>query len=227
MTYLKLYQSLIGPHRETRSPFGLQLVKFHCLTHFPRQYRKFGTNYNYFGDFFESSIKTMAQRNLAITTRKHGRSVEDQLMRYFEQKVCDFSVMVLDKKSKSMERLIPKAKQIPKKRKTALHLILDSGFYVVWDDATEKWCIRRKKLFNCKKLILPLVSSPEENHWLSILTKYVAIEDIKKTALGFKPNIQASTTSTDSDPFQGHPNLYSQGDLVFHWDDFASVRTFC
>jgi hypothetical protein len=42
MTYLKLYRSLIGPQRETRSPCGLRLVKIHCLTHFPSQYRQFG-----------------------------------------------------------------------------------------------------------------------------------------------------------------------------------------
>jgi hypothetical protein len=33
-TYLQLYRSLIGLQRETRSPCGLRLVKFHCLTHF-------------------------------------------------------------------------------------------------------------------------------------------------------------------------------------------------
>jgi hypothetical protein len=48
-TYLQLYRSLIGPQRETRSPCGLHLVKFHCLTHFPSQYRQFGNTYNYFG----------------------------------------------------------------------------------------------------------------------------------------------------------------------------------
>jgi hypothetical protein len=56
----------------------------------------------------------MAKRNLARTTRKHGRFVEDLMMRYFEQKVCDFAVMVLHTNRKNMERLIPKAKEIPK-----------------------------------------------------------------------------------------------------------------
>jgi hypothetical protein len=51
----------------------------------------------------------MAKRNLAGTTRKHGRFVEDLMMRYFEQTVCDFLVMVLDTNSKSTEQLIPKA----------------------------------------------------------------------------------------------------------------------
>jgi hypothetical protein len=79
-----------------------------------------------------------------------------------------------------MERLIPKAKQIPKNRETALHLMSDSGFYFVWDDVTGKWCTRGKKSGNRQQLIHPLVSIPEENHWLSVLTKYLAIEDIKK-----------------------------------------------
>jgi hypothetical protein len=121
----------------------------------------------------------MAKRNLARTTRKHGRFMEDLLMHYFEQKVCDFSVMVLHTNSKSTERLIPKAKQIPKKRETSLHLMSDSGFYVVWDDVTGNWCTRRKKLGNCQQLIHPLISSPEDNHWLSVLMKYLAVEDIK------------------------------------------------
>jgi hypothetical protein len=62
-TYLQLYRSLIGPQRETRSPCRLRLVKFHCLTHFPSQYRQFGNTCNYFGGLFESCIKTMAKSN--------------------------------------------------------------------------------------------------------------------------------------------------------------------
>jgi hypothetical protein len=88
----------------------------------------------------------MAKRNLARTTRKHGMVLEDLMMLYFEKKVCDFSVMVLYTNSKIMEILIPKAKQIPKKSETSLHLISDSAFYVVWDDVTGKWCPREKKL---------------------------------------------------------------------------------
>jgi hypothetical protein len=53
MTYLKWYQSLIGPQKETRSPYGLQLVKFHGLNHVPCQYRQFSNTYNHFGGFFE------------------------------------------------------------------------------------------------------------------------------------------------------------------------------
>jgi hypothetical protein len=75
MTYLKLYRSPIGPQRKTRSPYGLRLVKFHCLTHFPSQYRQFGNTYNYFGGFFESCIKTMPKRNLARTTRTQGKLI--------------------------------------------------------------------------------------------------------------------------------------------------------
>jgi hypothetical protein len=37
--------------------------------------------------------------------------------------------MILDTNSKSMERFIPKAKQVPKKRETSLHLMPDSSFY--------------------------------------------------------------------------------------------------
>jgi hypothetical protein len=73
--------------------------------------------------------------------------------------------MVLDTNSKSMEIFIPKAKQVPKKRETSLHLMPDSGVYVVWDDITDKWCTRGNKLGNCQQLIHPCVSSPEENHW--------------------------------------------------------------
>jgi hypothetical protein len=224
MTYLKLYRSLIGPHRETRSPCGLRLVKFHCLTHFPSQYRQFGNTYNYFGGFSESCIKKMAKRNLARTTRKHGRFVEDLTMRYFKHKVCDFAVTMLHTNSKSMEILTPKAKEIPKKRESSLHLMSDSGFYVVWDAVTSKWCTRGKKLGNFQQLIHPFVSSPEENHWLSVLTKYLAIEDKQKAVLGFKLNIRASTTSSESDLFRCHPNLYSQGGVARPWYDFASVR---
>jgi hypothetical protein len=224
MTYLIWYRSLIGPQRETRSPCGLQLVKFNCLAHSPSQYRQFGNTYNYFGGFFESCISAMAKINLARTTRKHVRFVEDLMMRYFEQKVCDFSVMLLHTNSKSMERLIPKAKHIPKKHETSLHPISDSGFYVVWDDVTYKWCTRGKKLGNCQQLIHPLISSPEENHWLSVLMKYLAIEGITKAVLGFKLNIRASTTSTETDLFRCHPNLYSQGDVARPWYDFANVR---
>jgi hypothetical protein len=68
----------------------------------------------------------MAKRNLARTTRKHGRLVEDLMMRYLEHKVCAFSVIVLDSNNKSMEILIPKANQVPKMCEFSLHLMLDS-----------------------------------------------------------------------------------------------------
>jgi hypothetical protein len=58
----------------------------------------------------------MAKINLARTTRKHGRSVEDLLMRYFEQKVCDFSFMVIETNSKTIERLTPMTGEVPKQR---------------------------------------------------------------------------------------------------------------
>jgi hypothetical protein len=58
----------------------------------------------------------MAKTNLARTTRKHGRFVEDLMMRYFEQKVCEFSVMVLETNSKTIERLIPTTGEVPKPR---------------------------------------------------------------------------------------------------------------
>jgi hypothetical protein len=150
--------------------------------------------------------------------------VEYLMMRYFEQKVCDFAVMVLRTKSKNMEILIPKAKEIPKKRESSLHLMSNSDFYVVWDDVTSKWCTRGNKLGNYQQLIHPLISSPEENHWLTVLTKYLAIEDIEKAILGFKLNIRASTTSSESDLFRCHPNLYSQGCVSRPWYDFANVR---
>jgi hypothetical protein len=163
MTYLKFYRSLIGPQRETRLPCDLRLVKFYCLAQFPSQYRKFGKTYNYFQGFFESCIKTMIKRNLARTTSNHGRSVEDLIMRYFEQKVCDFAVVVLHTNSKNMEILITKAKEIPTKRESSLNIMSDSGFYVVCDDVTSKCCTRGKKLDTYQHLIHPLVSSPEEN----------------------------------------------------------------
>jgi regulator of sigma D len=103
----------------------------------------------------------MAKRNLARTTRKHGRFVEYLMMRYLEQKVCDFTVMVLHTNSKNMEILIPKAKEIPKKCQSLLHIMSDSGFYVVWDDVTSKWFTRGNKLVNYQQLIHPLGSSPE------------------------------------------------------------------
>jgi hypothetical protein len=149
------------------------------------------------------------------------------MMLYVEQKVCDFSVIVIDTNINIMERLIHKAKQVPKKFELSLHLMSDSGFYVVWDDVTCKWCARGKKLGNYHQLIHPLVSSPEENHWLSVLTKYLAIEDTTKAVLGLKLNIRASTTSTESDLFCCHPNLYSQGDWACPWCDFLMPALTC
>jgi hypothetical protein len=87
---------------------------------------------------------------------------------------------VLHTNSKNMERLIPKANEIPKKRESSLHLMSCNGFYVVWDDVTSKCCTRGKKLGNYQQLVHPLVSSPEENHWLTVLTKHFAIKYIKK-----------------------------------------------
>jgi hypothetical protein len=222
-TYLQLYRSLIGPQRETRSPCRLRLVKFHCLTHFPSQYRQFGNTYNYFGGFFKSCIKKMAKRNLARTTRKHGRFVEDIMMRYFEHKVCDFSRMVLETNSKTIERLIPMKGDVPQQRQFLLHQMSDSGYLVTWDAVTSKWCTRGKKLGNFQQLVHPLISIPQENHWLSVLRKYLGMEDLTKAVLGFKLNIRQSTTSTEFDLLRCHPNLYPQGELARPWYDFANI----
>jgi hypothetical protein len=80
------------------------------------------------------------------------------------------------------------------------------------------------KLGNYQQLIHPLVSSPEETHWLAVLKKYLAVEDIKKSVLGFKLNIRPSTTSRESDLLRCHPNLYSQGCVSRPWYDFSNVR---
>jgi hypothetical protein len=84
------------------------------------------------------------KKKLARTTRKHGRFVEDLMMRYFEQKVCEFSVMVLEKNSKTIERLIPTAGEVPKAREFLSHQMSDSGYFVAWDAVTSKWCTRGK-----------------------------------------------------------------------------------
>jgi hypothetical protein len=153
----------------------------------------------------------MAKRNLARTTRKHGRFVENLMMRYFEQKVCDFSVMVLETNSKTIEILIPMTGEVPTQREFLLHQMSDSGYFVTSDAVTLKWCTRGKKLGNCQQLIHPLISRPQENHWLSVLTKNLGMEDLKKAVLGFKLNIRPFITSTESDLFRCHPNLYPQG----------------
>jgi hypothetical protein len=87
-------------------------------------------------------------------------------MRYFEQKVCEFSVMVLETNSNTIERLIPMTGEVPKPREFLLHQMSDSGYFVTWDAVTSKWCTRGKKLGNCQKLIHTLISRPHENHWL-------------------------------------------------------------
>jgi hypothetical protein len=46
----------------------------------------------------------------------------------------------------------------------------------------------------------------------------------KKTVLGFKLNIRAFTTSSESDLFRCHLNLYSQGVVSRPLYDFANVR---
>jgi hypothetical protein len=44
----------------------------------------------------------MEKTNLAKTTRKHERFVEDLMMCYLEHKLCDFSVMALETNSKTI-----------------------------------------------------------------------------------------------------------------------------
>jgi hypothetical protein len=100
----------------------------------------------------------MAQKNLARTTRKHGRFVEDLMMRYFEQKVCEFLVMVLETNSNTIERLIPTTGEVPKPSEFLLHQMSDSGYFVAWDAVTLKWCTRGERLGNCQQRIHTLIS---------------------------------------------------------------------
>jgi hypothetical protein len=145
------------------------------------------------------------------------------MMRYFEQKVCEFSVMVLETKSKTIERLIPTTGEVPKPREFLLHQMSDSGYFVAWDAVILKWCTRGKKLGYCQQLIHPLISRPQENHWLSVLKKYLSMEDLMKAVLGFRLNIRPFPTSTESDLFRCHPNLHPQGELARPWYDFANI----
>jgi hypothetical protein len=55
--YQELYRSLVGPQREMMSKTGIHIVKFHCMSHFPKQYREFGSTFNYFGGFFNPALK--------------------------------------------------------------------------------------------------------------------------------------------------------------------------
>jgi hypothetical protein len=47
--------------------------------------------------------------------------VEDLMMHYFEQKVCEFSAMVLKTKSKTIERMIQMSGEVPKPLEFLLH----------------------------------------------------------------------------------------------------------
>jgi hypothetical protein len=145
------------------------------------------------------------------------------MMHYFEQKVCDFSVMVLETNSKTIERLIPMTGEVPKLCELLLHQMSDSGYFVTWEAVTSKWCTRGKKLGNYQQLIHPLISRPQENHWLSVLTKCLGMEDSTKAVLGFKLKIRPFTTSTESDLFRCHPNLYPQGESARPWYDFSNI----
>jgi hypothetical protein len=113
--------------------------------------------------------------------------------------------------------------EVPKPREFLLHQMSESGDFVTWDAVTSKWCTTGKKLGNFQKLIHPLISRPQENHWLSFLTKYLGMEDLTKDVLGFKLNIRPFTTSTESDLFRCYPNLYPQGELARPWYDFANI----
>jgi hypothetical protein len=81
--HLGLYRSIIDPQRETRSSCGLRIVKLHALPHFPKQFREDRCYFNYFGGFFESCIKTTAKRNIARTTKYHGKFVDELMTIYF------------------------------------------------------------------------------------------------------------------------------------------------
>jgi hypothetical protein len=58
---------------------------------------------------------------------------------------------------------------------------------------------------------------------MSVLMKYLGMEDLTKAFLGFKLNIRPSPTSKESDLFRCHPNLYQQGELARPWYDFANI----
>jgi hypothetical protein len=66
------------------------------------------------------------------TNSKHGRFVEDIMMRYFEQKVCDFSFMVLETNSKTIERLIAMTGEVPRLCEFLLHPMSDIGYFVTF-----------------------------------------------------------------------------------------------
>jgi hypothetical protein len=221
--YLQLYRSLIGPQREMKSKCGLRIVKLHALTHFPRQYREFGSTFNYFGGFFESCIKTMAKRNLARTTRKHGRFVDELMTRYYEQQVCQFSSMVLD--SKDQEKVITEhCKLTIHQSMLPHHRLSKSGFRIVYSSHAKKWLIEGKNMDQSTRLVHPLCDRPEENHWMKVLGDYLFTENIHVGEIGFKAILRDPTNSSSSDIFRCHPNLYSDNQEQRPWYDFANVQ---
>jgi hypothetical protein len=160
---------------------------------------------------------TISEDSSSRASRQWRKKIGKDHQEALEQEVCEFSVMVLETNSKTIERLIPTTGEVPKPREFLLHQMSDSGYCVAWDGVTSKWCTRGEQLGNCQQLIHLLISRPQENHWLSVLTKYLGMEDLPKAVLGFKLNIRPFPASTESDLFRCHPNLYPQGELVRPW----------
>jgi hypothetical protein len=217
--YQELYRSLVGPQREMMSKTGMRIVKFHCMSHFPKQYGEFGSAFNYFGGFFEACIKTMVIFLKQRTTKKHSRFVEDLMTRYYEQQVCAVSTLSLDTTQKTNEN--SSNKHVPNSILRPTQYMSNSGFTIVLDIPTKKWIITGKKMNTSKALFQPLSNNPSENHWIEVIAKYLKEENIFEAKVGFQLKIRGKIKSVTSNIFRCHPNLYPENSQPCPWYDFA------
>jgi len=62
--YLYLFRQMVGIHHERSSSCGLQIRKFHGSPHFDLQVEMFGSSHNFFGGYYELSLKGLCYEQL-------------------------------------------------------------------------------------------------------------------------------------------------------------------
>ena len=215
--YMFLYRSFVGPQREAVSECGLRIIKFHALSKYVMQIRKFGSSNNFFGGFLESSLKAIVKRPTKRTNKQQNRFVNDLMTRYYE------SLILAQSKQTMCEQLL-KNGPIKSQEELVAPISLDSAavkyvigkscYYCKYDKKKETWETWINGT-NQRRLFHPLKDDAKGNSWVRFICDEATELKYLQVRLSFQLDVSVSG-STLHDTFRCHPNFHSR-----EWFDFA------
>jgi hypothetical protein len=215
--YMFLYRSFVGPQREAVSECGLRIIKFHALSKYVMQIKKFGSSNNFFGGFLESSLKAIVKRPTKRTNKQQNRFANDLMTRYYESLILAQSKQTM-REQHLLEKVANNQQEnfapINTDSATVKYVIGKSCYYCKYNKKEEKWETWINGTNQCR-LFHPLKDDSKGNSWVQFICDEATELKYLQVRLSFQLDVSVSGSPLH-DTFRCHPNFHSRP-----WFDFA------